>query len=91
MSDDVKNVAPDRPAWAQGPEWEEWETVHSNCVKISTKHGTAFMHMLSGRPELSGYSGCFPYGTYRNRNSVNALRIYAEGLLRLEAELEAAE
>jgi hypothetical protein len=29
--------------------------------------------------------------TWKYHNSVNALRTYAEGLLRLEAELEASE
>jgi hypothetical protein len=83
---------PDRPAWAQGPEWEKWDrygdgmilrTELSSIEIWKSPVGVYYRASIeSPHFENSGSIMC---------NSVNALRIYAEGLLRLEAELEASE
>ena len=86
---------PDRPAWAQGPEWEKWTPVH--CVGVVLLiNGLQWFRIAESYWDDKNQTRCFSLycrgsdGSIEH-NSPNALRIYAEGLLRLEAELEAAE
>jgi len=79
----------ERPAWAQGPEWEKWlpscDSVfcYGRSYEFSIAVDVSCFVMRVDNPNDSW--------TWKYHNSPDALRIYAEGLLRLEAELEASE
>jgi hypothetical protein len=81
---------PDRPAWAQGPEWEAWLEVPGEGLVYHYGYGKAIM-IRKGEKYVVWVEARNCSISMKIRKSPDALRIYAEGLLRLEAELEASE
>jgi hypothetical protein len=78
---------------AQGPEWDAWET-YGNWPhgRVRLRNGSRSIVLTKDMDtwELWFYYMEKPVLAKHNE-SPDAIRIYAEGLLRLEAELEASE
>ena len=85
-----------RPDWAKGAEWDDWKYYRGSLWLNYEKNLSRFSiqctpiascYLNSGKYSMSCWREDYP----RFHKNPNALRIYAEGLSRLEIELEFSE